>query len=66
MRQCLQTEEGSHHMLYSAFRGAEQPVDGVDALHRALARVAPGSGLALAVVRRTQRLTVGLTAREPP
>jgi S1-C subfamily serine protease len=44
----------------------EQPVDGIDALHRALARVAPGSELGVGVVRRTQRLTVGLTAREPP
>jgi S1-C subfamily serine protease len=44
----------------------DQPVDGIDALHRALARVPPGSELALALVRRTQRLTVGVTAREPP
>ena len=44
----------------------DQPVDGIDALHRALARVPPGSELALSLVRRTQQLTVGLTAREPP
>jgi S1-C subfamily serine protease len=41
-------------------------VDGVDALHRALARITPGTALALTVVRRTQRLEVALTAREPP
>ncbi len=44
----------------------EQAVDGIDALQRALARVAPGGEVALSLVRRTQRLTVGLTAREPP
>ncbi len=44
----------------------EQPVDGIDALHRALSRVPPGTELALSLVRRTRRLTVGLTAREPP
>ncbi len=44
----------------------DRPVDGIDALHRALARVPPGSELALELVRRTQRLTVGLTAQEPP
>jgi S1-C subfamily serine protease len=43
-----------------------QSVDGIDALHRALSRVAPGDELRLAVVRRTQRLTLALTAREPP
>ena len=42
------------------------PVDGTDTLHRLLARVPPGSELALGIVRRTQRLTVTLTAREPP
>ncbi|MBV9695398.1 MAG: trypsin-like peptidase domain-containing protein [Gammaproteobacteria bacterium] len=44
----------------------DSPVDGIDALHRALARVPPGGELRLAVVRRTQRLTLALTAREPP
>jgi S1-C subfamily serine protease len=43
-----------------------QQVDGIDALHRALSRVAPGEELTLAVVRRTQRLSVPLIAREPP
>jgi S1-C subfamily serine protease len=43
-----------------------QAVDGVDALHRQLSRVTPGSELALTVVRRTQRLQVALIAREPP
>jgi S1-C subfamily serine protease len=41
-------------------------VDGVDALHRELARVPPGSRLTLGVVRRTQRLEIPLTVREPP
>jgi S1-C subfamily serine protease len=41
-------------------------VDGIDALHRALSRVAPGEQLQLTVVRRTQRLSLALTAREPP
>jgi S1-C subfamily serine protease len=40
-------------------------VDGVDALHRELARVPPGSSLTLKVVRRTQRLEAPLTVREP-
>jgi S1-C subfamily serine protease len=40
-------------------------VDGIDALHRELARVPPGSELALKVVRRTQRLEIPLTVREP-
>jgi S1-C subfamily serine protease len=43
-----------------------QVVDGVDALHRQLARVAPGTQLVLTIVRRTQRLEVTLIAREPP
>jgi S1-C subfamily serine protease len=43
-----------------------QGVDGVDALHRHLSRVTPGTELALTVVRRTQRLEVALIAREPP
>ena len=41
-------------------------VDGVDALHRSLGRVPPGTELELQIVRRTQLLTVSLTAREPP
>jgi hypothetical protein len=41
-------------------------VDGIDTLHRLLGRVPPGSELVLDIVRRTQRLTVALTAREPP
>ncbi|GAC1451588.1 MAG: trypsin-like peptidase domain-containing protein [Steroidobacteraceae bacterium] len=41
-------------------------VDGVDALHRGLGRVPPGTDLELQIVRRTQLLTVSLTAREPP
>ena len=44
----------------------EEPVDGIDALHRLLSRVPPGSELTLQVVRRTQRLEVGLIVREPP
>src|SRR6266404_5722834 len=44
----------------------DQPVDGVDALHRRLSRVAPGSTLNLQVVRRTQRVNIALTVREPP
>jgi S1-C subfamily serine protease len=44
----------------------ESYVDGVDALHRQLARVPPGTGLTLSVVRRTRLLSLPLTAREPP
>jgi len=44
----------------------DQAVDGVDALHRQLGRVPPGTTLELKIVRRTQFLTVGLTVREPP
>ncbi len=44
----------------------EAPVDGIDALHRLLSRVPPGSELTLQVVRRTQLLNIGLTVREPP
>jgi S1-C subfamily serine protease len=44
----------------------DQPVDGVDALHRHLSRVPPGSALTLRVVRRTQLIDIGLTVREPP
>jgi S1-C subfamily serine protease len=43
-----------------------EPVDGIDTLHRLLGRVPPGSELLLQIVRRTQRLTVALVAREPP
>jgi S1-C subfamily serine protease len=43
-----------------------EPVDGIDALHRLLSRVPPGSELTLQVVRRTQLLDVGLIVREPP
>src|ERR1700728_4054312 len=43
----------------------EVPVDGVDALHRELARVPPGSRLTLKVVRRTELLEIPLTVREP-
>jgi len=50
--------------LIVAVNGA--PVSGIDALHRVLARVPPGSALELGVVRRTQRIQVSLTAREPP
>jgi S1-C subfamily serine protease len=41
-------------------------VDGVDALHRLLSRVPPGSSITLRVVRRTQLLSIPLTVREPP
>jgi S1-C subfamily serine protease len=44
----------------------DQPLDGIDALHRCLSRVPPGSILTLKVVRRTRLLEVGLTVREPP
>jgi S1-C subfamily serine protease len=43
-----------------------QSVDGVDALHRSLARVAPGAALTLNVVRRTRQVSIALTAREAP
>jgi len=44
----------------------EEPVDGIDTLHRLLGGVPPGTELDLTVVRRARRLTVALTAREPP
>jgi S1-C subfamily serine protease len=44
----------------------DQALDGIDALHRCLSRVPPGSVLTLKLVRRTQLLEVGLTVREPP
>jgi S1-C subfamily serine protease len=43
-----------------------EAVDGVDALHRLLSRVPPGSAITLRVVRRTQLLEIALTVREPP
>ena len=43
----------------------DQPVDGIDTLHRLVGGVPPGTEIALTVVRRTRRLTVPLTAREP-
>jgi S1-C subfamily serine protease len=43
-----------------------QAVDGIDALHRHLGRVPPGTTLTLRVVRRTQLLAIPLTVREPP
>lgn len=41
-------------------------VDGIDALHRQLSRVPPGTDLELTIVRRTQIVKITLTAREPP
>ena len=43
----------------------DEPVDGIDTLHRLLGGVPPGTELALSVVRRARRVTVPLTAREP-
>jgi S1-C subfamily serine protease len=43
----------------------EEPVDGIDTLHRLLGGVPPGTELALTVVRRARRVKVPLTAREP-
>ena len=43
----------------------DEPVDGIDTLHRVLGGVPPGTEIALTVVRRARRLTVPLTAREP-
>ncbi len=43
-----------------------EALDGIDALHRYLSRVTPGTALQLKVVRRTQLLAVPLTVREPP
>jgi len=40
-------------------------VDGIDALHRQLSRVPPGTELELSIVRRTQLLKVPVTGREP-
>lgn len=44
----------------------DEPVDGIDTLHRLLGGVPPGTELALTVVRRARRVEVPLTAREPP
>ena len=44
----------------------DQTVDGIDALHRQLGRVPPGTTLELKIVRRTQLLSISLTVREPP
>jgi S1-C subfamily serine protease len=41
-------------------------VDGIDSLHRQLARVPPDTTLTLHIVRRTQLREISLTAREPP
>jgi len=41
-------------------------VEGIDALHRQLARVPPDTTLTLQIVRRTQLRTIALTVREPP
>ena len=41
-------------------------VDGIDALHRQLARIPPDTTLTLHIVRRTQLRAITLTAREPP
>ena len=40
-------------------------VDGIDALHRQLARVPPDRTLTLHIVRRTQLCAIELTVREP-
>jgi S1-C subfamily serine protease len=44
----------------------QRGVDGIDALHRQLSQVPPGTQLELAVVRRTRLIKVPLTGREPP
>jgi S1-C subfamily serine protease len=44
----------------------ERPVDGIDALHRELSHVPPGTVLTLDVVRRTEKVKLAVTAREPP
>src|SRR5579864_5462685 len=41
-------------------------VDGIDALHRQLSRVPPGTQLELTVVRRARVVRIALEAREPP
>jgi S1-C subfamily serine protease len=42
-----------------------ESVDGIDALHRQLSRVPPGTAITLDVVRRTEIVRIALTAREP-
>ena len=42
----------------------DEPVDGIDTLHRLLGGVPPGTELALTVVRRARQVRVPLTARE--
>jgi len=44
----------------------DEPVDGIDALHRRLSRVPPGTTLTLKVVRRTHLVDIALAVREPP
>src|SRR3989440_8371034 len=44
----------------------DEPVDGIDALHRRLGRVPPGTTLTLKVVRRTHLVDIALAVREPP
>ena len=41
-------------------------VDGIDALHLQLSRWPVGSALELQILRRTQRLQIAITPREPP
>ena len=43
----------------------DEPVDGIDTLHRLLGGVPPGTDLVLTVVRRARRVRVALTARDP-
>jgi len=44
----------------------DEPVDSIDALHRRLSRVPPGTTLTLKVVRRTHLVDIALAVREPP
>jgi S1-C subfamily serine protease len=43
----------------------DAPVNGIDALHLQLSRCPVGTPITLQVIRRTQRLQVRLTPREP-
>ncbi len=43
----------------------DSPVNGIDALHLQLSRCPVGTPITLQVIRRTQRLKVELTPREP-
>jgi S1-C subfamily serine protease len=43
----------------------DAPVNGIDALHLQLSRCPVGTPISLQVIRRTQRLNVELTPREP-